>query len=113
MIQNKEIIDEITNFTQFHEVENSILNLSFHDIKSEQSLELSNTKIKDFFPLVFSLSIKRKPYEEKSFFHQIESGSFDKLNEIFIAYMRSKYSQSSQLEALVEKANFYFNQYEQ
>lgn len=109
----EEIIKEITNFTQLHEVENSIFSLSFHDIKSEQNLELSNTKIKDFFPLVFSLNIKRKPYEEESFFHQIESGSFDKLNEIFIAYLRSKYSQSNQLEALVEKANFYFNQYEE
>jgi exonuclease SbcD len=109
----EEIIDEIMDFTQSNNVKGSILNLNFLDIKSEQSLELSNSKIKEIFPPVFSLSIKRKSYQEKNFFHQIESGSFDKLNEILIAYIRSKYSQNSQVEALIEKANFYFNQYEQ
>ena len=111
--ETDDIIAEIMNFIQANDVEDSIFNLNFHDIKSEQSLELSNSKIKEFFPSVFSLNIKRKSYQEKSFFHQIESGSFDKLNEILTAFIRSKYNQSNQVEALVEKANFYFNQYEQ
>jgi exonuclease SbcD len=107
-----EIIAEIMDFTQTVNIEGSIFNLNFYDIKSEQSLELSNSKIKEFFPSVFSLNIKRKSYQEKSFFHQIESGSFDKLNEILVSFIRSKYSQSDQVEALVDKANYYFNQNE-
>lgn len=107
-----EIITEIMDFTQTNNLEGSIFNLNFYDIKSEQSLEVSNSKIKEFFPSVFSLNIKRKSYQEKSFFHQIESGSFDKLNEILVAFIRSKYSQSNQVESLVDKVNFYFNQNE-
>jgi exonuclease SbcD len=110
---SEEIINEILDFTQSSELKGSIFNLNFHDIRSEQSLELSNVKIKELFPTVFSLNIRRKAYQEKSYFHQIESGSFDKLNVILIDYIRTKYSQSNQLEALIEKANFYFNQYEQ
>ena len=39
------------DFTQTNNVEGSIFNLNFYDIKSEQSLELSNTKIKEFLTL--------------------------------------------------------------
>jgi hypothetical protein len=88
----------------------SIFNIIFQDIKTEQTFELSNVMLKELFKGVFNLSIKRTTYQEKDFFAQIETGAFDKLNDILASFIRTKFSNQQEANALIDKANYYFQQ---
>lgn len=108
-----EILNELKYFIESNTIEESIINLNFHDILTGQTIELSNTKLKEILATAFSVSIKRKTYQENSFFSEIESGSFDKLNLVLADFIRAKYPNKEQSDILIERSNFYFNKEEQ
>jgi DNA repair exonuclease SbcCD nuclease subunit len=103
------ILDEISSFIEPIDIKDSIFNLNLLDIKTEQSFEVSNSKIKKILSTVLYLNIKRRTHQEKNVFAQIESGSFDKLNLTMVKFIRSKYPNKEQSSALIEKSNYYFN----
>ena len=108
----EDILNEMSYFIINHDIKDSIFNVVFQDIKTEQAFELSNIMLKDFFKGVFNLSIKRKTYQEKDFFAQIETGAFDKLKDIFASFIRTKFLNQKEADALIDKANYYFHQFD-
>ena len=104
------ILDEINDFIVNNEMKDCIVNIIFQDIKTEQTFELSNVMLKELLKGVFNLSIKRKAYQEKDFFAQIETEAFDRLNDILASFIRTKFLNKQEADALIDKANYYFHQ---
>ncbi|MEO6038617.1 MAG: exonuclease SbcCD subunit D, partial [Saprospiraceae bacterium] len=104
-----EITVELTVFRDTHDIRNAIISLNINDIKVEQSLELSNAKLKDLFPGSFQILAKRRTEGDRSFVRSIEANQFDSLDKIFAEYLRSKYADAEPLaEQLVARAGEYF-----
>lgn len=109
----EEITHELTAFRDAHEIRDAIISLNINDIKVEQSLELSNVKLKDLFPGCFQILAKRRTQGDRSFVRNIEANQFDSLDQIFADYLRSKYSDAEPLaEQLVSRARAYFQKYQ-
>ncbi len=107
-----EIQAELTAFRDQHVTQDAIVSLNLHDIKVEQSLELSNAKLKEFFPQSFQILAKRRTQGDRSFVRSIEANQFDSLDKIFAEYLRSKYADAEPLaEQMVARAGEYFQQY--
>ena len=107
-----EIQAELTAFRDQHATQDAIVSLNLHDIKVEQSLELSNAKLKDFFPDTFQILAKRRTQGDRSFVRSIEANQFDSLDKIFAEYLRSKYADAEPLaEQMVARAGEYFQRY--
>jgi hypothetical protein len=109
-----EIELKLEQFKQENATENAILSLSFNDIRTEQTLELGNLRLKQMFPEAFQIIPKRKTWNDRAFVQGIEASEFDSLDKIFADYLRSKYTEDETLAArLVEKAGHYFQSKEQ
>ena len=99
------------NFYDANNIENAIISLNINDIKIEQTLELTNARLRDLFPECFQLIVKRHSYADRAFAHNIEAHQFDRLDRIFADYLRSKYPDDEKtVEKLVERATAYFHQ---
>ena len=104
-----EIEADLERFKQENDTQGAILSVIFNDIRTEQTLELGNLRLKQMFPDAFQILPKRKTYSERDFVQGIEASQFDSLDEIFADYLHSKYSENPALaERLVERANKYF-----
>lgn len=104
-----EIESELAFFKEQNPVENAIVSLNFYEIRPEQSLELSNTRLRHLFPDCFQLIPKRKTFSDKAFVHDLEASQFDSLDQIFNDYLWSKYPDNEALAGqLTERAARYF-----
>lgn len=106
-----DITVELNSFKEQYITQGCILNINFQGIKLDQSLELSNGNIKNIFDDVFNISIKRTSYTENNIISQIETGSFDKLDNSFAEFIKMKYSDEQIASLLIEKSNYYFNKH--
>jgi len=107
-----EITTELTNFRDQSATQNAIISLHLHDIKVEQSLELSNARLKELFPDAFQIVAKRRTHSDRSFVRAMEVNQFDSLDKIFADYLRSKYADAEPLaEQLVARAGAYFERF--
>ncbi len=104
-----EIEADLEHFKQQNNTQGAILSVIFNDIRTEQTLELGNLRLKQIFPDVFQIIPRRKTYNDRDFVQGIEASQFDSLDKIFADYLRSKYTENPALsERLVERANHYF-----
>ena len=110
----EEITAELTAFRDTHDIHDAIISLNINDIKVEQSLELSNAKLKELFPGSFQILAKRRMQGDRSFVRSIEADQFDSLDKIFAEYLRSKYAEAEPLaEQMIARAGEYFQKYGQ
>lgn len=99
----------LEQFQRENPVENAIISLTFNDIRTEQTLEIGNLRLKQIFPQAFQIIPKRKTWNDRAFVQGIEASQFDSLDKIFADYLRSKYTEDEALaNRLVEKAAHYF-----
>lgn len=109
-----EILAELTDFRDQHATQEAIISLHLHDIKVEQSLELSNARLKELFPDSFQIIAKRRTQNNRSFVRAMEVNQFEGLDKIFADYLRSKYADAEPLaEQLVARAKDYFERYKE
>lgn len=108
-ISTAEMEAELLLLKEQQTTNNALLSLNFLDIRPEQSIELSNSKLRQLFPDCFQLIIKRKTLSDRAFVHDLESSQFDRLDKIFADYLQSKYPEQPELAAaLIEKMGAYF-----
>lgn len=107
-----ELEAELAFFKNQHDTRDTIISLTFNDIRPEQTLELSNLRLKQFFPDAFQLLPKRRTHSDRAFVQGIEASQFDSLGKIFTDYLRSKYAADDAALAnkLVERAGRYFEE---
>lgn len=107
-----ELEAELAFFKNQHDTRDAIISLIFNDIRPEQMLELSNLRLKQFFPDAFQLLPKRRTHSDRAFVQGIEASQFDSLGKIFTDYLRSKYAADDAVLAdkLVERAGRYFEE---
>ena len=104
-----EIEADLERFKQENNTQEAIVSLNFNDIRTEQTLELSNLRLKQIFPDAFQLLPKRRTFSDRTFVQGIEASQFDSIDKIFTDYLRSKYTEDPLLaERLAERANHYF-----
>ncbi len=90
----------------------ALLSLQFDDIRPEQTLEISNLRLKQIFPDTFQLIPKRRTFSDRAFVHGIDAGQFERLDKIFADYLRSKYAADEATAAkLTERAERYFQEF--
>lgn len=111
--QEKTIFDlvaELEGFRDKNQTRDAIISLIFNDIKLEQSLELSNIHLRSMFPDSFQLLPKRRTFTDRKFMHELDARQFDRLDQIFIEYIREKYAENpARAEELARKAAHYFH----
>lgn len=107
-----ELEDELLFFKNQHDTRGTIISLIFNDIRPEQTLELSNLRLKQIFPEAFQLLPKRRTHSDSAFVRGIEATQFDSLGKIFADYLRSKYAAEhpALADKLVERAGRYFEE---
>jgi len=109
-ISSVELEAELEIFKSQHDLKDAILSLTFNDIRPEQTLELSNLRLKQLFPDAFQIISKRRTFSDRAFVRGIEANQFDRLDKIFADYLRSKYEGDPVLvEKLIERAGRYFS----
>ena len=108
-----DIMAELEQFREANQTKDAIVSLIFNDIKVEQSLELSNLQLRNMFPDSFQLLPKRRTFADRSFMHNLDAQQFDRLDQIFIEYIREKYAENpAQAEQIAQKAAHYFHQHQ-
>jgi len=101
---------ELDAFRDGHDIQNAIISLNINDIKLEQTLELTNMRLRDIFGGCFQLIVKRRSFSDRAFVRHIEANQFDRLDSIFAEYIRSKYPEDEALAAqLSDRAARYFH----
>ncbi|MEQ1744414.1 MAG: exonuclease SbcCD subunit D [Saprospiraceae bacterium] len=101
----------LAEFGSQNDSREAMISLQFNDIRPEQTLEISNLRLRQIFPDAFQLIPKRRSYSDRAFVHGIETSQFDRLDKIFADYLRSKYADDEVTAAkLAERAEQYFFQ---
>ncbi len=104
-----QLLSDMEQFRDAHTTTDAIISLNINDIKVEQTLELSNTVLREVFPDCFQLVVKRKSFADRAFVHSIEANQFDRLDRIFSEYVRSKYpDDAATAERITDRAQRYF-----
>ncbi|HMX41147.1 MAG TPA: exonuclease SbcCD subunit D [Saprospiraceae bacterium] len=105
-----DLVAELAAFAERQDTRGAILSVHFYDIRPEQTLEISNLRLRQIFPDAFQVLPKRRTHLERSFVRDVEVSQFDSLDQIFADYVRSKYAaeQPALAERLVERAKHYF-----
>ncbi len=104
------MIETLEQFQQDHQTAGAMISLLFNDIKVEQSLELSNIRLRNLFPDCFQLLIKRRSYADRGYVRNLDANQFDRLDLIFAGYIREKYPDNPTLaEQLAAKAAHNFH----
>ena len=105
-----ELMDEIGQFKSTHDTAESIVTLNMLDIKVEQSIELSNSRLRDLFDDCFQLLPKRKTWSSQFFSETLSSNPFESLDRQFAEYVRSKYPEDTETSAqIIERSKYYFD----
>jgi DNA repair exonuclease len=104
-----EIEAALEAFRDSRDCDQAIISLVFNDIRPEQTLDLSNSKLRALFADAFQVVTKRRSFSDRSFVHGIEANQFDSLDKVFADYLRSKFPEDEALAAkLSERAERYF-----
>jgi DNA repair exonuclease SbcCD nuclease subunit len=104
-----EIEAALEAFRDSHDCAQAIISLVFNDIRPEQTLDLSNSKLRALFADAFQVVTKRRSFSDRSFVQGIEANQFDSLDKVFADYLRSKFPEDEALAAkLIERAERYF-----
>ncbi len=104
-----ELYTELDAFIASNNTKDAIISLNINDIKPEQSIEFSNTQLKQNFPDAFHLIPRRRSYTDNTLVHQLSGDSFDSLDKIFEAFILEKMSENPAIaHQLAEKAKAYF-----
>lgn len=100
---------ELSDFARNNHTRDAIISVNFLDILTEQSLELTNLKLREMFPDAFQIIPKRRSYHHSTFIQEIDTGSFDRLDQIFSDYLKSKYPDNPETaNRLAELSRKYF-----
>ncbi len=103
------IVGELERFQGAQSTKNAIISLNINDIKLEQTLELTNARLRNIFGDCFHLIVKRRSFSDRAFVQHIEANQFDRLDRIFAEYIRSKYPDDEKLATqLADRAARYF-----
>jgi DNA repair exonuclease SbcCD nuclease subunit len=103
---------ELTDFARNNDTRDAIVSINFVDILTEQSLELTNLKLRELFPDAFQILPKRKSWHLHTFIQEIDTGSFDRLDQIFSDYLKSKYPDTPETASrLTELSKKYFPEF--
>lgn len=98
-------------FRAENDTRDAMISLQFDDIRPEQTLEISNLRLRQIFPDAFQLIPKRRTFSDRAFVRGIDAGQFDRLDKIFADYLRSKYAADEVTAAkLAERAERYFQE---
>lgn len=102
---------ELERFRAENDTAGAMLSLSLDGIRPEQTLELTNLRLKQLFPEAFQLIAKRRTQHDSAFVHGIEANQFDRLDKIFADYLHTKFADDKVLATqLVERAERYFGE---
>jgi len=105
----RQLETELTEFARNNNTRDALVSVNFLDILTEQSLELTNLKLRELFPDAFQIIPKRRSYHSNAFMQEIDTGSFDRLDQIFSDYLKSKYPDSPETASkLTELSKKYF-----
>ena len=102
---------ELEFFREQHDCTNAIISLNFNDIRPEQTLDLSNLRLREIFPDAFQLLPRRKIFQEHGAFAGLEARQFDSLDTIFADYVQRKYPEDAIAARIADKASHYFNRF--
>jgi DNA repair exonuclease SbcCD nuclease subunit len=106
-----EIEAGLEQFRSENDTRGAMISLLFDNIRPEQTLEITNLRLKQLFPEAFQLLPKRRTFSDRSFVQGIEASQFDRLDKIFADYLRTKYAEDPALaEQLAERAERYFGE---
>ncbi len=106
-----EIEAGLEQFRSENDTRGAMISLLFDNIRPEQTLEMTNLRLKQLFPEAFQLLPKRRTFSDRSFVQGIEASQFDRLDKIFADYLRTKYAEDPALaEQLAERAERYFGE---
>ena len=104
-----ELRAELEGFQEKHDTKDAIISLNINDIKLEQTLELTNIRLREIFNGCFQLLVKRRSFSDRTFVQHIEANQFDRLDSIFTEYIFSKYPDDKKLAAqLADRIKSYF-----
>lgn len=108
-LSTAELEADLQQFAVDNEVKDAMISLSFYNIRPEQTLELNNARLRQIFPDALQLIPKRRTVMDGSFAQNVEVEQFDRLDNIFADYIRSKYPDDAALaDRLAIKARRYF-----
>lgn len=100
---------ELERFRSENDTAGAMISLLFDGIRPEQTLELTNLRLRQLFPEAFQLIPKRRTQHDGSFTEGIEANPFDRLDKIFVDYLHSKFADDPALAGqLAERAERYF-----
>lgn len=102
---------ELEFFRDQHDCTDAIISLNFNDIRPEQTLDLSNLRLREIFPDAFQLLPRRKIFQEQGAFAGLEARQFDSLDTIFADYVQRKYPDDTIGARIADKARHYFNRF--
>jgi len=109
LVSVPELETELEHFKASNDCRDAIVSLNFVDIRPEQTLELSNLRLRNLFPEAFQIIPKRRTFSDRTFVENIEANQFDSLDKVFADYLRGKYPEDPVLvEKLVERVGKYF-----
>lgn len=104
-----DIEGELERFRSENDTAGAMISLLFDGIRPEQTLELTNLRLRQLFPEAFQLIPKRRTQHDGSFTEGIEANPFDRLDKIFADYLHSKFADDPALAGqLAERAERYF-----
>ena len=110
-LQIEDILGKITAFAEKTEVNDAIISVLLHDIRLEQSLEISNHQLRDLLKGCFQLLPRRRIWSGDGENKTLSSEGFDKLDSLFYQYITEKYKDNKETgEALRKLAQKYFQQ---
>ncbi len=100
---------DLTAFADANPVTDAILSVNLLDITVEQSLEISNLRLREIFPDSFQIIPKRRLRSEKGINSSIEANAFDSLDQLFSGFIQERYRDDKTLaKQLTDKARHYF-----
>ncbi|MCS7036110.1 MAG: DNA repair exonuclease [Saprospiraceae bacterium] len=107
----EDILRQLADFAQQNEVKDAILSLIFHDIRPEQSIELTNMRLREVFPEAFELIVRRRTYAAPSNQSGLERQHFERMEDIFADFVRHQVATDPALaEQLIARAHTYFRE---
>ncbi len=104
-----DIMQQLADFAQQNETTEAILSIALNDIRPEQSIELTNMRLKEVFSEAFQLVVRRRVYAPSLSCMDLERQRFERLEDIFADFVRHRAAADSALaERLIARAQPYF-----
>ncbi len=109
----EDILWYLADFAHKNDTREAILSVALNDIRPEQSIELSQMRLKEVFPEAFQLLVRRRTYVVLHADTSWEPHHCERLEDIFADYVRRQLAPDPVLaEQLLQKAKRYFQERE-